>query len=331
MEMSVEQKVGILFIAPLCPLREDGHLEAVERLLTRCHVGALLLKRGTVESVERALDRLERAGFSVAIAADAEWGLGMRIEDAPSYPRNSILGEAGDLARIEEIGAEIGAEAVRLGIGINFSPVVDVNSNPLNPVIGTRSFGSDPEWVAECGAAMIRGLQRHMIACAKHFPGHGDTLLDSHLALPRVSAPRERLEAIEWPPFRRAIAEGVGAIMTAHVVFDALDPERPATLSPLVLGLLREEWGFEGLIITDALNMGALNAFGSPGEVALAAFLAGADLLLYGAHQIEEVDALIDRIIPAAYDALLQAVAQGTISSERLDQSVRRILSAPIF
>jgi beta-N-acetylhexosaminidase len=115
------------------------------------------------------------------------------------------------------------------------------------------------------------------------------------------------------------------------VVFDALDPERPATLSPLVLGLLREEWGFEGLIITDALNMGALNAFGSPGEVALAAFLAGADLLLYGAHQIEEVDALIDRIIPAAYDALLQAVAQGTISSERLDQSVRRILSAPIF
>ena len=218
------------------------------------------------------------------------------------------------------------AEMRAVGINMNLAPVMDVNDNPDNPVIGIRSFGASPELVARLGTAMIETYQSNgIIATAKHFPGHGNTAVDSHVGLPVVTGSTERLDAVELAPFRAATAAGVGAIMTAHVVLPAIEPMEglPATLSQDVLsGLLREQLGYEGLIVTDSLGMGALGGFPAA-EVATRAFVAGADVLAFGAdpgHSPSEQR--------AAYEHLLRQVQQGAVTQERLDGSVRRILMA---
>jgi beta-N-acetylhexosaminidase len=226
---------------------------------------------------------------------------------------------------------ESAAEAARItaregraiGVHVNFYPVLDVNNNPSNPIINTRAFSDNPETVANWGTAFIRAAQdAGQIATAKHFPGHGDTALDSHILLPTLNASRERLMQIELPPFRTAVQRGVRAIMTAHIAVPALedsarDAARPATLSPaLVDGILRRDFGFDGLVFTDALSMGAISNAYATGEAAVLAVMAGCDVALY------PLDAA------AAHAALLEAVAQGRISRERIDASVRRILHA---
>ena len=219
---------------------------------------------------------------------------------------------AEDLA--ERYGRCTGRQARLLGLNWVLGPVCDVNNNPANPVINVRAWGEDPATASTLAAAFLRGAQAEgVLCCAKHFPGHGDTSSDSHLELPRLPHSRARLEAVELPPFRAAIAAGVASVMTAHLQLEALDGERPATLSPAVLdGLLRRDLGFEGLIVTDALVMEAITAHHGPGEAALLAFKAGADLILMPADA------------DAAIDALVAAIDSGALPRQRLEASLER-------
>ena len=228
------------------------------------------------------------------------------------------------------MGITIGKQARLVGIHLNLAPVVDINSNPDNPIINLRSFGSDPIVVSQKASAVIRGFHKSgLLACAKHFPGHGDTSIDSHQALPKTHSSYERLNEIEFLPFRAAIKEDVDAVMSAHILVLALDQNRPATLSCAVLQEeLRDKMSFQGLIITDALNMKALTDSFTVEEIALFAHEAGADLLLYGDHVSEGVNALMRNTIPRAYRALLDAYQNKRFDQEQLDASVLRILRA---
>jgi beta-N-acetylhexosaminidase len=214
--------------------------------------------------------------------------------------------------------ATIAKELRAVGVNMNMAPVLDVNSNPDNPVIGDRAFGTTPDVVCELGMATAAGLQgNRVVACGKHFPGHGDTSADSHKELPVVEASRERLEAIEFPPFRRAVEQGVASMMTAHVLYRALDPELPATLSPAIItSFLRQELKYDGVVVTDDLEMHAIIDHYGVEDAAIRAVLAGCDVLLICKDRDREV---------AAFGAVEQAVASGAISMERLNISATRI------
>ena len=260
--------------------------------------------------------RLREAG-DVLVAIDEEGGDVTRLEAdrGSSYPGNLALGAVDDVELTEEVAAAIAGELARAGINLNFAPVADTNTNPDNPVIGVRSFGADPELVARHVAAFVRGTQRQGVAaCAKHFPGHGDTAVDSHVDLPVVGGD----VATALLPFRAAIAEGVQAVMTAHLLVPELD-ELPATLSRrIVTGLLREELGFEGLVVTDALEMRAISGGVGVEEAAVLALAAGVDALCVG-HDLHEetVDALVD--------AISEAVRSGRLPLERLEEAAARV------
>ncbi|BAS28279.1 beta-N-acetylhexosaminidase [Limnochorda pilosa] len=257
------------------------------------------------------------------IAADQEGGSVTRLwHGATRFPGNMALGAAADPDLAYRVGRAMGRELAAVGITLDLAPVLDVNNNPANPVIGVRSFGEDPERVAELGAAWLRGLQSAGVAaCAKHFPGHGDTAVDSHLALPVVPHDRVRLEAVELRPFRRAVEAGAFSVMTAHVHFPAVEPEpgRPATLSRRVLqGLLREDLGFQGVLITDCLEMKAIAGGVGTVEGAVQALDAGADLILVS-HTWE--------LQQAAVDALRTAVERGRIPRRRVEEAAGRVLA----
>lgn len=330
-KMSLEEKIGQLFVAPACPLREEDHWRDWEELLEKYHVGGVIMKQASPVSHVKLVNRLQkRSREPLLVVADAEWGLAMRLSDTIAFPRNEVLGKRGDLALIQEIGEEVGKECRRIGIHLNLAPVSDVNNNPGNRVIGSRSFGAEPKVVAECVQAAVRGLGRGgVMSCAKHFPGHGDTAVDSHVDLPVISHSRERLGEVELVPFRAAIAEGVSAVMSAHILVPAIDPKFPATLSRRVLqGLLREELGFTGLVVTDALNMKALTNFYSAKEIALEAHRAGCDLLVYGDHIAPNVDDIVRRQIPEAYLRLQEAYQKEELPESFLNEKVLRILQA---
>lgn len=313
-DLTLEQKVGQLFLAPY----------ALE-LHTDLPVGGFLLKQGTARALAEGIAQLQaESPIPLLIAADSEWGLGMRISDAPTYPRAGTLAATHpDL--IYEMARQIALQGKLLGIHLHLGPVADLNTNPANPVIGTRSFGSDPQAVAPLVAAYIAGIESTgALACVKHFPGHGDTAVDSHYALPLLLHSRARLETLEWIPFFSAPAS---ALMTAHLLTPALDPRLPTTLSPTTGPLLRSDLHFQGLLITDALNMRALSAY-TPAETALLAYQAGHDLLLYGAHLLPDLEELNRVTLPAAYNALLQAFQSGALPLDELDRRVARILQA---
>lgn len=257
------------------------------------------------------------------ISTDQEGGTVARLTNSETVaPSAMALGAVNNETITEKVCEIAGAELLACGINMNFAPVVDVNSNPSNPVIGVRSLGEDAARVAKLGAAAIRGYQKYIAAVAKHFPGHGDTDVDSHLALPIVNHERERLEQVEWLPFREAIAQDIMGIMTAHVVFPAVEPNPglPSTLSYRVLtGLLREEMGYEGLIITDCMEMAAIQETYGTIDAAVMAIEAGADLILI--CHTEELQR-------GAFEAIIAAVKSGRISEERIDQSLARILKA---
>lgn len=261
-----------------------------------------------------------RSKLPLLIGADFERGSAMRLDEGTSFPTAMALAAAGNPADAYTMGKITALEARAVGIQWIYAPVSDVNNNPGNPIINTRSFGEDPQRVAEYVAAFVRGVQENGgLATAKHFPGHGDTAADSHIDLPVIRADKDRLEHLELIPFRSAISAGVGSIMTGHLSIPALepDPNTPATLSNNVLtGLLRDELHFEGLVITDAMDMGGITTRYAPGEAAVRAFLAGADALL------------MSPVPDAAFEALQAAVKSGRISHQRLDASVRRILQA---
>ncbi|PZG12034.1 sugar hydrolase [Micromonospora craterilacus] len=265
--------------------------------------------------------RAERPDVIVAI--DEEAGDVTRIESGrgSTRPGNLALGAVDDPALTEEVARDLGVELAAAGITLNYAPDADVNSNPDNPVIGVRSFGAEPSLVARHTTAWVRGLQSGGVAaCAKHFPGHGDTRVDSHHDLPRISADRARLDAVELAPFRAAVAAGVQAVMTGHLLVPALDPQLPATLSGRILGgLLREEMGFHGVVVTDAVEMRAVtDRYGFAGA-AVRALAAGADAICVGGEHADEETARYLR------DAIVDAVVAGELPEERLTEAAKRV------
>jgi beta-N-acetylhexosaminidase len=297
--------------------------EWVVRWAERGLGGVVLFARnvGSEAQLRGLTDALHAARPDLVVATDEEGGDVTRLEAArgSSYPGNFALGVVDDVELTAAVAQALGADLRRMGIDLDFAPVADVNTEPRNPVIGIRSFGTDPAHVSRHVAAFVRGLQASGVAaCAKHFPGHGDTHVDSHLGLPVVAAGRAQLEAEALPPFRAAIEAGVAAIMTAHLVVPALD-EAPATVSPVVLGeLLRGELAFDGLVMTDALEMSGLRDTVGVEAGALRALAAGADALCLG-HDlgVESVDAI--------HAAILGAVADGRLERERLEQAAERV------
>lgn len=330
--LTLEQRVGQVFM-----LGFDGTtLTANNRaLIDGLHLGGVTLFGRNIQSpaqIARLTSDLQSVAEPVPlfISIDQEGGLIIRIQSgATLFPGAMALGATGDPDLAQQVAAAAAEELRAMGINMNLAPVVDVNTNPRNPVIGVRAFGSDPETVARFGAASIEGHQEVGVsAIAKHFPGHGDTAVDSHRDLPVVAHPREHLDTYELPPFRAAIEAGVDGIMTAHVYMPTIEPREnvPATLSHAALtGLLREEMGFEGLILTDALDMRAITRYRSAAEAAVQAFEAGADMLLIAGIENEDRERLAE-----GPRAMLEAVRSGRVSEERLDASVLRILEAKL-
>jgi beta-glucosidase-like glycosyl hydrolase len=277
--------------------------------------------KGDALAIAALLNRLQRASrLPLLFTADFEGGAGYIVGGATRMPRAMALGATRDVGLAERAGRLGAAEGRALGVHVDYYPVVDVNVNPQNPVINIRSFGEDPELVARMATAYMRGIQQGgMLSTAKHFPGHGDTAVDTHLDLAVVEHPRSRLDAVELVPFRAAIAGGVDAVMSSHIRLPALDPTegRPATLSrPILTGLLRDELGFKGLVFTDSMSMHAISKRFTPEEAAALAVGAGADVVL-------------DPPDPdAALRGIKQAVERGAIAKDALDRSVERILRA---
>lgn len=326
--MSLEQKIGQLFMVAAvsdASLNEEYiqktcysvEKEYVARLIKDYYVGGIIfLGVATKESVRQSVSMYQQiSDIPLLVGLDAEWGVGMRVKDGRSFEKNNLLGLRTN-AEIEYVGAAIGADCKELGVHINFAPVVDVNTNPSNPVIGVRSFGDDPAFVAEKAIAYMHGLQSAgVLACAKHFPGHGDTDVDSHFELPVLHHDRDRLYAVELLPFKKMIAAGVDAIMVGHLSVPALDPTGvPASFSRLIIDMLRNCLDFEGLVISDALDMRALTNHYEPGELELVALLAGNDMLLCP----------ID--VPKAVECIKRAVSDGKLCEQNIDKHVERIL-----
>lgn len=328
--LSLEEKIGQVMVVYF----EGPELSPnLEKLVGDLKVGGVILysSRGNIQSpsqVARLCDSLQSfaaksESLPLLIAIDQEGGEVQRItKGVPRYPGNMALGAAGDEELTEQVASAMARDLHSMGINMNFAPVADVNNNPRNPVIGARSFGASPALVARLAAIMASGFSREgVIPVAKHFPGHGNTDGDSHSGLPMVPSTREDLEKTEFLPFRELIAAGVPAVMTAHVLLPVLDEGRPATLSPVILRLLREEMGFTGVIITDSLAMGALKRDRTTAEAAEEALMAGADMLLFGADKGYEEEEHFQ-----IYSHLLQAAREGRISMERLDDAVGRVL-----
>ncbi len=283
--LTLEQRIAQLVIARVPLNMSDAQAAEYSRKMNALGVGGICFFAGTASHQAPVTRRLQKdARVPLLVCIDGEWGLGMRLKDMYSFPRNARFGKLPPAADsvVYKMGEEIGRQCRMMGIHINFAPVVDINSNPKNPVIGTRSFGTSRERVAQLGIMYSRGQQSQgVLAVAKHYPGHGDTDADSHYELPVINHTPEYIDTIDLYPFKRLIEAGVGGIMTAHLQVNAIDPHRPSSLSPLLVdSLLRKELGFEGLIITDGMDMkGVTNTYGK-GLGELAALRAGNDLLL---------------------------------------------------
>ena len=296
------------------------------------NVGGIIVSVGSPTEVAAKLNWLQSlSALPLLVGADLEAGAGFRFDGivhvptiiplggATRFPALMAVGATDDPGHAYEMGRVTAREALAIGVHVPFAPVLDVNNNPENPVINVRSFGEDPERVATLGAAFVRGIQEQgAIATAKHFPGHGDTGVDSHIALPVIRVDRERMDEVELRPFRRAIAQDLGAIMTAHITVPELTGDRtPATLAPAVMtDLLRGEMGFDGLIVTDAMDMAAVDRTFGRGEAAVRAIEAGADVILMPPD------------LAAAKSGIVAAVRSGRLDEERIDRSVLRILDA---
>lgn len=336
-KMTLEEKVGQL-IMPWARIRfmnvNDPDYLRLREEMQKYHVGgfgvtvfadgAALAKSEPYEAAQLTNSLQRDSKYPLLFAADFERGVAVRLNGATSFPAAMAFGATHDPALARDFGRITAEEARAIGVQWNWFPVSDVNSNPANPIINTRSFSEDPAVVSDFITAYIQGARAAgLLTTAKHFPGHGDTDTDTHLTLARVNASRERLDKLELVPFRAAIAAGVDSIMTAHVTVPALepDPNKPASVSHNVItGLLKEQLGFKGLVVTDALDMGGLMRVfpGSPaqvsGEEAVAAIQAGNDMVIIPAD------------LDGAYHGLLEAVHQGTIPQKRLDESVLKIL-----
>src|SRR6266571_4771050 len=319
--LSTRQRVAQLVVPWLAgnyTAFDDSLFQVAARWVDSLEVGGLIISVGSPLDIAAKLNALQRRSrLPLLVSADLEWGAAMRVVGATAFPQIMAVGATGDPRDAYTIGAAAAAEGRAVGIHVNFAPDADVNNNPANPIINIRSFGEDPRTVSRLVTEYVRGLHDHaMLATLKHFPGHGDTQIDSHIGLPLIASGYARLDSIELVPFRAGIAAGADVVMSAHIAFPAFTgSDEPATLSAAVLtGLLRDSLRFPGLVVTDALTMGAIVAKYGAGEATVRAFLAGSDLLLMPADP------------DSAMAAMTAAVATGRITPQRLEQSVRRLL-----
>ena len=331
--MTLREKVGHLMmpfvLGNFAPEGSETH-DRIVRVIEQENVGGLIMSVGSPSEVAVKLNDLQRhSKYPLLVAADLETGAGFRFTGAVHIPTNIALGGAtsfpslmafgatGDPRHAYQLGRITALEARAMGVHVPFAPVLDVNNNPDNPIINIRSFGEDPDAVADLGVALVRGLQDYgAVATGKHFPGHGDTGTDSHLDMPIIQVGRERLDAIELVPFKAAINAGMQGIMTAHIAVPEISGETiPATVSHKVLtGLLRADLGFDGIVFTDAMDMASVNRLYPRGEAAVRAVLAGADVIL------------MPRNVKQAIDAIVEAIAEGRLAEARIDESVGRLL-----
>jgi beta-N-acetylhexosaminidase len=319
--LSTRQKVAQLVVPWLAgsyAAMDDSAFQVATRWVDSLQVGGIIISVGSPFDIAAKLNTLQRRSrLPLLISADLEWGAAMRVVGATGFPAIMAAGATGDDRDAYTIGRVAALEGRAVGIHVNFAPDADVNNNPLNPIINTRSFGEDPRAVARLVRAYVRGLQDNgMLATLKHFPGHGDTETDSHIGLPVIRADYGRLDTLELIPFRAGIDAGAEIVMSSHIAFPALTgSDDPGTLSAAVLtGLLRDSLKFRGLVVTDALEMGAIVTKYGPGEATVRAFLAGSDLLLIPADA------------DSAINSMVAAVANGRITTARLDASVNRVL-----
>lgn len=320
-QMTVDEKFGQLFMVDLFSSDPQSKIDRIKDLIEHYHIGGVIFsKGGPVRQAKINNEFQALSKIPLLIGMDAEWGLSMRLDSTYAFPWNMTLGAIQDNNIVEEVGRRIGKHANRMGVHINFAPVVDINTNPKNPIIGNRSFGEDKENVTKKAVAFLRGMQSEgVLGSAKHFPGHGDTDMDSHKTLPTIDFSRERLDTLELYPYEMMIKEGISSVMIGHLNVPALEPRMnfPSSLSyRIVTELLQEQMGFNGLVFTDALNMKGVSDYKRPGEVELAAFLAGNDILL------------IPEDVPKALDYLLIAYDEEIITEKRLAHSVKKILYA---
>lgn len=320
-KFTLNEKIGQLFMvnAPFNVNQEK--IDALKKLIEENTIGGIIFFKGDpTQQVNLTNEFQSLSKVPLMIGIDAEWGLAMRLDSTYAYPWNMTLGAVKNNDLIEKIGYQIGTHAKRMGIHINFAPDIDINNNPKNPIIGNRSFGEDRMNVAEKGLAFTKGMQSAgVLACGKHFPGHGDTDTDSHKSLPTIPFSYRRLDSLEFYPFKRLIEKDLASVMIAHLNVPALESRDgyPSSISKsIVTGVLKEKLNFNGLIFTDALNMKGASNFTAPGDIDLEAFLAGNDVLLFS----EDVPTAIKKIVGAYYS--------GQVTEERLEHSVKKILKA---
>jgi beta-N-acetylhexosaminidase len=319
--MTQEQRIAQLMMIAAWSGKDSAHIADVTCHVQDLGVGGIIFFKGTPTKQATLTNYYQSISrVPLLIGIDGEWGLSMRLDSTPVFPRQIVMGGAANPTLTYEFGKIIGKQCRRMGIHFNFAPVVDVNNNPLNPVINDRSFGENRNLVALLGTQYMKGMQEEgVIASAKHFPGHGDVTADSHYSLPVVAGNRERLDSLELFPFKQVIDKGVMGVMTAHLFVPALDstPNRASSLSPLVIkGLLKKDMGFDGLVVTDALNMKGVADYYGAGEVAAKAFMAGNDILLF----VEDV--------PQAIGIIQHYIDIGEILPQQLEYSCKKILLA---
>lgn len=319
--LTLDEKIGQLFMIQAYSNKDRKHKAYIKRMIKRYHVGGLIFMQGTPEKQAELTNVYQKKSkIPLLIGFDGEWGLNMRLQNSFRYPWNMTLGAVQNNKLIEQFGEQLGEHCKRIGIHINFAPVVDINTNPENPIIGNRSFGENKHNVANKAIAFTNGMQRAgVLANAKHFPGHGDTSTDSHKTLPFLDFTLERLDSLELFPYKELFKTKLASVMVAHLNVPALEtkPGVPTSISyKVITELMKEKMGFNGLIFTDALNMKGAANYAKPGDIDLAAFLAGNDMLL------------IPEDVKAAVKKLKSALKNNLFTEQRLNESVRKILKA---
>lgn len=319
-QLSFDEKIGQLFMVAAYSNKDEAHNKSIEKLIEENKIGGLIFFQGGPVRQAKLTNRYQaKSKVPLFIGIDAEWGLSMRLDSTYRYPWNMTLGAVQDMKLIEKAGNQMAKQSKRMGIHFNFAPVVDINTNPKNPIIGNRSFGETKENVTLRALALMKGLQDEGVyATAKHFPGHGDTSTDSHHTLPSVQFDKSRLDEVELYPYKELIKNGLTSIMVAHLNVPSLEPREnyPTSISyNVITNILKNELQFNGLIFTDALNMKGASNFKKPGDIDLEAFLAGNDILLFAEN------------VPVAIKKFNEAKIDGRLTEERLAYSVKKILA----
>ncbi len=317
--MTLEEKFGQLFMVAAYSNKDTVHFKGIDKLIQESKIGGLIFfQGGPVRQVKLSNRFQSKSKIPLFIGSDAEWGLSMRLDSTYRYPWNMTLGAIQDMKLLERVGLQMGKQNKRLGLQFNFAPVLDINTNPRNPIIGFRSFGEDKFKVTERAIALMKGVQSQGIfSTGKHFPGHGDTETDSHKGLPTINFSKERLMDVEFYPYKKMFHEGLSSVMVAHLNVPSLEskPNYPSSISyNVVTDILQKELGFKGLIFTDALNMKSVSNFKLPSEINFEAFMAGNDVLLFPED------------VPSAIEKFKLAYSANLFSDERLAFSVKKIL-----